>query len=580
MTTSATADSALGGEPAIPGARRGRAHDGRTVFGQDGLTVALLALAALIGVIGPLILAARTGSISIPHNDAWSYSRSAQIFARTGHIELFNWDAMAVVGAFLPLGPLLGSITVQSCYIAVLALLSLAACFDLLRPYVGGRKAAVAVLIVTIWPGFGLISTSFMTDIPSFAASTIALAIGRRAVERRSFPLFALCMLVGVWGVTVREQTVAAPIAVLGAALLRRELRTRAMILKLLALGVLEAAAAGAFELWRRGLPGGSAPSLLHLGYPGTHSVFYTCVSAVLLLGLMLSPLLVVAARPLRWSWAARIVAVLTFVVVLAAVERHGVGFPQNYLTIGGSYPGAAIGSRPDVIPLAAWDVLEPIGCVGAGLLAGVLVSRFRLWRPDLWMFAFLTALGTLAETMEGELLFDRFLLPLALCLAPLLLLDRESKREPEVRPETRQGLARAFGTARTSFAVAVGVFLAGVVSLLTANALTFDAAVWHTAQGVVASGEATPQYVDAGLAWTGYYSPYGMQNTIDPNAEPGVYSKTRQLTDDHPCYIIDAQRKTTFDWTLENTTWYRKYGLFGKSASIYVFRTPEVDCH
>jgi hypothetical protein len=175
--------------------------------------------ALFIGVLGPLWLSAYTGSIRIPHNDTWAFSRTAQIFAHTGHIVLFNWNAMALLGMIIPLGPFGGSITVQSCIVAVLAVIALAAIFDLFQAYGGPRRAALGLLVIALWPGFGLISTSLMTDIPALAAVTVTLALGRRALERGSFRLLTLSALVGFWGFSVREQVIAAPLGVFAAAL-------------------------------------------------------------------------------------------------------------------------------------------------------------------------------------------------------------------------------------------------------------------------------------------------------------------------------------------------------------------------
>src|SRR5436309_1072880 len=81
----------------------------------------LLAAAVLFGVVIPLLCAVVTGGISIPHNDGWAFTRAASIFARTGHVQMFNWNKMGLAGMFIPLGPFGASITVQQCFVAALA---------------------------------------------------------------------------------------------------------------------------------------------------------------------------------------------------------------------------------------------------------------------------------------------------------------------------------------------------------------------------------------------------------------------------------------------------------------------------
>src|SRR5579884_3238448 len=73
-----------------------------------------LILAIVLGVLLPVVVAAATGNLSIPHNDAWSYSRIAQTFGRTGHIRLLDWNRSALVGQFVVLGPLASSIVVTA----------------------------------------------------------------------------------------------------------------------------------------------------------------------------------------------------------------------------------------------------------------------------------------------------------------------------------------------------------------------------------------------------------------------------------------------------------------------------------
>jgi hypothetical protein len=52
----------------------------------------------------------------------------------------------------------------------VLGLVGLLAGHDVLRRDVGSRRAAVGVLVLVSWPGFGLLSTSMMTDIPALTS--------------------------------------------------------------------------------------------------------------------------------------------------------------------------------------------------------------------------------------------------------------------------------------------------------------------------------------------------------------------------------------------------------------------------
>jgi len=573
ITAPTSAPSAPSASPAPPSAEPG--HTGSAGSGagrrlrRHWATALLVCTAGFLGVLGPLLLSVYTGSISIPHNDTWAFSRTAQIFADTGHIVLFNWNAMSLLGMIVPLGPLGASITAQAFVIAGLALLALAAIFDLLRTYCGARRAALGLLIIAVWPGFGLISTSLMTDIPALVAVTVTLALGRRALERGSFPLLALAAVVGFWGFSVREQVIAAPLGVFAAALPRPEFRTRASIKRMVAILAPLCVLAAGFELWRRGMAGGGSPSFDYESFPGVGSVLMYILSGWLLLGLILSPLVFLVARPRSWGRRERRVAGVTFFVLANAALWFHLILPQNYLSVAGPYSGAFLGNRADVIPQTVWDVLTPLGCVSAALLAGALVGRMRRLRPELALYTLFMIAGTVLELIEGQVLFDRYVLPLALPIIALLL------SEPLRRPDFSKRELRA----RVALGGAAGLFVAGLTSLMTANALAFDAATWHTAQQIVDSGKASAAYVDAGLDWTGYHSPNGMQDEGDLFALRDIYGYSPRLGHDQPCYVVASRPQSAPDWTLVATPTYRVYGFFGNEETLDVYRTQLFVC-
>lgn len=531
--------------------------------------VAGLVLAAFIGVLGPVVVAAWTGSLSIPHNDAWAYSKAAQTFARTGHIHLLGWNSMSLVGLFVPLGPLGASIKAQQCYIAVLALIGLAASYDVLRRDVGSRRAALGLLVLVSWPGFGLLSTSMMTDMPAFTAIAVSLALGRRALERPSWWLWALWAIVSFWGFTVREQAVVAPLGILVAALWPRAWRTRAAwrswlsrrTAAVIALGAVLLLADLVFERWRDGLANGGSPSgLFH--WAGTERMVTMGPGVVLMLGLFLGPLIILFARPARWSWTARVTALAVFVLLVLAVFRYKAYLPQDYFERQGAYASAYLGIKPNLFPQELWDVLIGLSIVFSALLAGMVAHRLRALRAELVVVMVLTLAGTLVELMAGQILFDRYLLPVVLPLAVLLL-----KEPVGPAPRVRAGLAGV-----------VWLVLTAITTLIMLNALNDDAATWKAASAIVSRGEAKAAYVNAGFDWTAYYSatPSG---SSDPNAEDGTFSKTRLFSDDQPCYVVADSPQLQPGWVLTEKSTYRNYVFFGGKGHLYVYRTAEKTC-
>ncbi|MEZ0114922.1 hypothetical protein ABH920_008957 [Catenulispora sp. EB89] len=530
--------------------------------GWERSTLILLGVAAAIGVVFPFVVSAWTGSLSIPHNDSWCFSRAIEIFARTGRVHLFNWNSMALVGLFIPLWKAGRWILVQDAYVGVLAVVALGAVFDILRAVGGRRRAAVGVLVLVCWPGFGLLSSSFMTDIPALAAVTVTLAIGRRALDRASVPLFLAASVAGFWGFTIREQAIAAIVGVYVAALWKRDLLRPAKLAWLLGFGVTMAVGALAFEHWRRTVPNAEPPVVTLARFPGWHYVLFTAAGGWLYLALVLSPVVVLTARPWAWSRPVQGVSVVAFVWFAYEVYRGTVALPQNYLQLNGAYSPAFLGSRPDLFPRPIWDLLLPLGCLSSALLIGLVLSRVRALRKEVLVFAVLTAGSIMLELAEHWILFDRYLLPLAVPLLAIAL-DRS---EPVARP-------------RIPLAALVGALVASVTGLLTANALTFDAATWHAAQSIVAGRQASAEHVDAGLDWTAWYSPDGMK-AMDPNAEPGIYVKSAGLGHDHPCYVVASSPQRQAGWTLDATPEYRRFGFMGPQQSLYVYRTAETVCH
>ena len=85
----------------------------------------------------PVLLAVLTGSLAIPHNDAWAHSLIAQHYARSGSVELTGWNRNALVGQIVVLGPLGSSMIARQLFVAVLASVGLLATYGWLMPQWG-----------------------------------------------------------------------------------------------------------------------------------------------------------------------------------------------------------------------------------------------------------------------------------------------------------------------------------------------------------------------------------------------------------------------------------------------------------
>ena len=545
-----------------------------------------LVLAALIGVLGPLAVSAWTGSLSIPHNDTWAFSKAAQTFAHTGHFRLLGWNSMSLVGVFVPLGPLAASIKVQQCYAAVFGLIALVGSFDLLRRDVGARRAALGVLVLVSWPGFGMLSTSLMTDMPAYAAVVVSLALGRRAVERPTWWLWTLWAIVSFWGFTVRQQTIVAPLAILFVALWPREWRSAAAwrswsnrrTAAIIVLGAVLLLADLVFNEWRKGVIGGGSPSG-QIHWPGVHRIVTMGPGIWLMLGLFLTPLIFLVARPSRWSWTARIVALVVGGVLLVTVVGYQAYMPQNYFQIQGAYSAAYLGDRPNLFPQGLWDVLTGLAVFSGALLAGMVAHRLRTLRTELAIVFVLTLGGTVIELAAGQIIFDRYLLPLVLPLIVLLLTEPFRPMATRARARARTSPAgTAWLRVRTGLAGMVWLVLIAMTSLILLNAMNFDSANWKEASAVAAKNHVKDADVNDGLDWSGYYSAAGVGGA-EPNAEAGTYKETPLLSDDQPCYVIADSPQSQPGWQLTGTPTYRSFRFFGSTEHLYVYRTAEKTC-
>lgn len=503
----------------------------------------------LIGVLAvtvglPLVLAVATGAIAIPHNDAWSHSRIAQAFAEGSGFQLVGWNRTALVGQVVVLGPLGSTITAQQVSIAVWAVVGLLATYAFLAARLSARRALLGTLLVGLVPEFALLATSFMSDIPAFAAMMLCLAVGDAAMRRNSPVLLAVAVLVGLWGVTIREQAIAAPVAVLVAALWTMRSRRRSILV----IAVVAGAAMVAFELWRRSLPYGDPPQVgvdLERG-------LMVAVRSPFTMALVLAPAVVLVARPSRWSRAAVAAAVgvpALGVLAAVAVANRRVLMP-NYLDQNGPYADVAVGNR-EVIGTPLWLLLSAASVLALGLLVGHLVSS----RPGLDIVSAVLALllvgGTLAQAMTGQTVFFRYLIPLVpiLCVAVLREPARRSPRQPE------RWVAAGVGAGA----------LLGVSLLVTTSAMAFDGARWDTASALVRSGW-SPAQVDAGLEWVGYHTP---GQAMPTDRHPDAYGPFMDMfPNSQQCVVVaGAPLPAAEGTTLVGTQEYRSFVVLGRST-------------
>lgn len=552
-------------------------RDQDRVQGRDrDLRRVLLAAALLAGIVLPLLAAALTGNLSIPHNDAWSYSRIAQTFGRTGRITLLGWNRSSLVGQFVVLGPLAASLVVQQVFVALLGIVALLCVYDLLGARLGGPRAALATLVLALWPGFGLLATSFMADVPALASAAGSLALGRRALERDSRLLLGLSLAVGLWGSTIRAQSLAAPAAVLLLALVTYRSRIRTGPVAVLVGGAAFAVLFLAFTAWHGTLPDGDPPAVATV-----HSTLDTtanlAVQSFFTLALPLAPAVLLTARPWAWGRAALITALGTAAVAVIALHdfRADGFFLGNYLSPDGAYSAVMEpGDHRVVLSRHVWWLIVALAMVSGPLLAGSLVQRWRCIDPLLGLFTAVTAAGTAGTALTGQTVYDRYLIALApAVLAALLASQPESRAKPQLSAAQRLDERIPVRLNRIA-AAAAGAFIALVSFALAANAFGYDSARWRAAQQVAATGVPADS-IDAGLEWLGNHAPDGMTNR-HPAAAAGLDWEP-YFSDQPPCYVVTSDLHEP-SWTLDRTVGYRTFLIAGESK-LYVYATHANGC-
>ena len=493
---------------------------------------AAVAVAVLIvAVVGAAFaLAAATGSLGIPHNDDWSFSRTALDFARTGQIRLYGWGQMFLIGQVVSTAPLLLITGRQQWALQLYG--ALAAVLVLVCTYLlagRGWRAVAVVATVSVFPGFALWTASYMTDLPAAGAALLALVLGVRAVRRGSVGWLVAALLAGLWAFTIRETMVVAILAVVLTVLVRAGVPGR---LRGVAAGTGAALLALAFVLEgaRHGLANADAPpyrlSDLHLTLPPT------LVSAYFTVGLAVSPLVLWAALRLRADDLRRVGRWIgwAFGLLGVAYVRLPLTLP-NHLDQGGAYWDAQAGGPVVGLAHPVWVATQVVAAVGGVGLAGEIAASWPVWRRVRhWDPARVVAVGfglllaavTAGLSLIGQAQWDRYVLVLVPCVGVALL--------PALRAVSD----------RAAVAWLVPALLLAVVAwsvAVTANVR--DGRVWAAARNLVAQG-VDPRLINAGLDWNGYHS----GGPATKGRGPLTYSYHGQrwayiFTDDRDCWIV-----------------------------------------
>lgn len=545
------------------------------VSGRLGVKDAAVLSALLVAAVGlPTWLAASVGAIGIPASDDWVYVHGADSLFRSGVIDMPGRTA-AAVGQLVMVQPLLwvsgGAPWAFTAYGLAMTAIAVASSFLLARRFIGTESAALVALLLTVFPGFARMSTSFMTDIPCLALIMVCLLQGDRWVSGDAGRLALLTSIAaGLAAVSIREFAIAAPGAVLAASWVRSRPSERAFqvvatitfLIGLLAVIFVAALVRG------RGTTEPQLAGLLLVGPLFATSAAGLLPALALGIGRRLAGL-----TPLQVLLGAGI-ASLSLVMAW--------GSPNGNMWMQQGFAGDLLlsGKRPDLFATSWWGLSRQL----ASLSLVLLVVSVLTWAQPLgqWRVSLPTAIRYVGRVGGRDGILALFLLAYAvevLLFAPFSVSDRYALPfVPAAAILLLHGRPQAFRFGR-SLAVAHGalVWLTISASLIAANSFAYDAARWREGEAAVALGY-QPRSIDAGYEWVGFHGVAIARPGVP--ADNTAWSGTRWALI-NPCAVVSNTELHDAKLRLihVNRSAYLLYLVVGPEQPLYLYGALTANC-
>jgi hypothetical protein len=171
----------------------------------------------LLGIwIVAIFLVHPTGEF--PLNDDWAYAKVVETFAKQGHWEIHPWGVMTLIGHILwalPFVKTFGySFLVLRSSILVLGFVGIACNYWIFRHFqLTPLLSFLTALLVTFNPIYFSLSYTFMTDISSYAFSSLAILFFLREFENRKRSNYLLAIVFSAFAVLIRQPGILYPFA-------------------------------------------------------------------------------------------------------------------------------------------------------------------------------------------------------------------------------------------------------------------------------------------------------------------------------------------------------------------------------
>jgi hypothetical protein len=538
-----------------------------------------------------LVLTHRQGGI--PQADDWSYVKSALTLDQHRHLALQGWGQMFLLGQLLTAQPFLWLLGAHpfslEVYGAATTALWLGCAFVIGRRCLGPRRAFLLVLALAVWPGMGVLTSSFMTDTPAAGSSLLCVILGIGSIERRSRLRLAGAMLTGLLAFTIREQFVVALVAVATGAVVARGVPRR---FRLEAVGgTVGVLIVGALlEHFRHQMANADrAPfSFSTLQFNHVPSSLVPCLFTVALAVAPLACWTLLTLRRKDLLDPGRLTGWLLGLAALGYVAQWNFATVptvtlRNYVLPTGSFGGVAVGYAPPIMGVAVWHALQITAMISAIVLTGEIGARLRrlnaLWNACragsptlivLTVYWLLLGAFVVGLAFGGQVQFDRYLLPLFPGAGILLL-----------RPSNHHTLSAKAKASRTPIAVATVLmiaFLAAVELNMTVSTDARDGTIWRAATRLTQLG-VPAEMINAGLDWNGYYASTPTNRpdaALDINTYAGQHW-THIFPRASDCFVVTLTRVPARyrHWHLIAITRARPYGFHLTRITVYsYFRT------
>ena len=501
-------------------------------FGNQTRKVVLIYLLLTVVLLTPPVTAVVTGALHVPVRDDWAYLRIAHDFSSSGHIHFIDWNDINFVG-LLPFTSVASWVFGDS--IAALRAVGLTAyvllalgTWRLSRLYLSRTRTAFATVVALTYPTAGPLAGTLMTDLPAAACQIWCLALGigsmRSRTRRHGLVLLAVAFLIGLLGFSIRQQALAAPLALMIGLVCSRQRRRDPVILGMILTVI---CAAAAFTVWRAGLPLGGTSGQLWPLYPGLG--MSAILSVFLLSGAFLLPALWVHASRIGWASLGYGVLALNILfgglLYLLLVAKSSNPFRGDGVSrVGASGNGSLIaGTRPNYVAPVVWYALVAMMVLGVALICSFAVYYLRR-RRAVWgslrraggeaavvsTFLLISALGVIAAALTAGFTADRYAAPMIVVLVPQLVRPPSGARDHPLG----------------GIPLAAACFLAIVTLGYTWDAQAFAVARWDAGTWAVDNGY-PPSRIDAGFEWVGFNYTDRIQENISrppPDHLPGAY--------------------------------------------------------